>query len=546
MILLSCNDLKKEFGTNKLFEGINLEIQEHDKIGLVGLNGCGKTTLLKMLQGEESVDKGSISISKGTKIGYLEQQPTYPNKSVKDVLLSAFKDINELRARMNIIEEKMSNCRDEKILYDLVELYGKLCENFESIGGYEYEVKYKSVVSGLNLTEEFCEHQFEELSGGQKTKVLIAKMLLSEPNLLFLDEPTNYLDIESLNWLENYLQSFKGSLVIISHDRYFLDKVVNKIWELTPTIMETYNGNYSNYVIEKQQRFNERMRDYTNQQKEIKRMDDQVKWMKSTGSNVLKAKAHVIEHRMEKIEKIDKPVIQTRKLKMNLKGSRTPKKIIEFCNVTQGFDDILFEDVSGTVLSGDSIGIVGKNGIGKTTLIKTLLGELQPLDGTINTSENIRIGYLDQESKFENESKTILETYLEETALSNEKGRKELAKLGFFSDDVNKKVSMLSGGEKKRLKLALLIQKNPNLLILDEPTNHLDLTSREQLENILLNFEGTIISISHDRYFLNKSANKIWELTPTGIKEFQGNYDDFLEMSNDKNVELESSERRRR
>ncbi len=546
MILLSCNDLKKEFGANKLFEGINLEIHEHEKIGLVGLNGCGKTTLLKMLQGEESVDKGTISISKETKIGYLEQQPRYPNKSVKDVLLSAFKDINELRARMNIIEEKMSDCKDEKILYDLVELYGKLCEKFESIGGYEYKVKYKSVVSGLNLTEEFCEHQFEELSGGQKTKVLIAKMLLSEPNLLFLDEPTNYLDIESLNWLENYLQSFKGSLVIISHDRYFLDKVVNKIWELTPTIMETYNGNYSNYVIEKQQRFNERMKDYIDQQKEIKRMDDQVKWMKSTGSNVLKAKAHVIEHRMEKIEKIDKPVIQTRKLKMNLKGSRTPKKIIEFSNVTQGFDDILFEGVSGTVLSGDSIGIVGKNGIGKTTLIKTLLGELQPFDGTINTSENIRVGYLDQESKFENESKTILETYLEETALSNEKGRGELAKLGFFSDDVNKKVSMLSGGEKKRLKLALLIQKNPNLLILDEPTNHLDLMSREQLENILLNFEGTIISISHDRYFLNKSTNKIWELTPTGIKEFQGNYDDFLGMLNGKNVEPESSERRRR
>ena len=545
MILLSCNELKKEFNANKLFEGINLEIHEHEKIGLVGLNGCGKTTLLKMLQGEETIDKGTVNISKGTRIGYLEQQPKYPNKTVKEVLLSAFKDINELSARMAIIEEKMSSCSDNKVLSDLVELYGRLCEKFESIGGYEYELKYNMVVSGLNLTDEFCEQQFEDLSGGQKTKVLIAKMLLSEPNLLFLDEPTNYLDIESLNWLEKYLQSFKDSLIIISHDRYFLDKVVNKVWELTPTMMETYNGNYSSYVVEKQQRFDERMKDYVDQQKEIKRMDDQVKWLKSTGSNVLKAKAHIIEHRMEKIERIDKPVIQTRKLKMNLKGSRTPKKVIEFNNLAQGFDSILFEGVTGTVLAGDSIGIVGKNGIGKTTLIKTILGELQPIDGIVNVSENIRVGYLDQESKFESESKTILEEYLNKTGLSNEKGRRELAKLGFYSDNVNKKISMLSGGEKKRLKLALLIQQEPNLLILDEPTNHLDLMSREQLENILINFEGTIISISHDRYFLNKIASKIWELTQTGIKEFFGNYDDYLETKNDK-CEKESSEFKRR
>lgn len=545
MILLSCNELKKEFNANKLFEGINLEIHEHEKIGLVGLNGCGKTTLLKMLQGEETIDKGTVNISKGTRIGYLEQQPKYPNKTVKEVLLSAFKDINELSARMAIIEEKMSSCSDNKVLSDLVELYGRLCEKFESIGGYEYELKYNMVVSGLNLTDEFCEQQFEDLSGGQKTKVLIAKMLLSEPNLLFLDEPTNYLDIESLNWLEKYLQSFKGSLIIISHDRYFLDKVVNKVWELTPTMMETYNGNYSSYVVEKQQRFDERMKDYVDQQKEIKRMDDQVKWLKSTGSNVLKAKAHIIEHRMEKIERIDKPVIQTRKLKMNLKGSRTPKKVIEFNNLAQGFDSILFEGVTGTVLAGDSIGIVGKNGIGKTTLIKTILGELQPIDGIVNVSENIRVGYLDQESKFESESKTILEEYLNKTGLSNEKGRRELAKLGFYSDDVNKKISMLSGGEKKRLKLALLIQQEPNLLILDEPTNHLDLMSREKLESILINFEGTIISISHDRYFLNKIASKIWELTQTGIKEFFGNYDDYLETKNDK-CEKESSEFKRR
>lgn len=545
MILLSGNGLKKEFGANKLFEGINLEVQEHEKIGLVGLNGCGKTTLFKMLQGEESIDAGTVSISKGTIIGYLEQQPKYPNKTVRDVLLLAFENINDIKERMIVIEEKMATCTNEDKLNEYVEMYGKLCESFENIGGYEYEVKYSTVVSGLGLSDEFCQQQFEELSGGQKTKVLIAKMLLSEPNLLFLDEPTNYLDIESLNWLENYLQGFKGSLIIISHDRYFLDKVVNKIWELTPTLMETYNGNYSDYVIEKQVRFEERMKDYTDQQKELKRMDDQIRWMQSTGSNVLKAKAHIIEHRLEKIEKLDKPVLLTRKLKINLKGSRSPKKVIDFKNIAQGFDDILFGGVTGSVFAGDSIGIVGKNGIGKTTLIRTILGELEPIEGDLEIGESIRIGYLDQESKFEDETKTILGEYLYRTNLNNEKGRGELAKIGFYRDDVNKKISMLSGGEKKRLKLAILIQQNPNLLILDEPTNHLDLISREQFENILIDFEGTLLFISHDRYFLNKTASKIWELTPEGIKEVLGNYDDYLEETQ-KSIVKENTEVKKR
>lgn len=532
MILLSGHDLKKEYGVNKLFEGINFEIQENEKIGLVGLNGVGKTTLFKMLTGEETIDQGSVSVSKGTKIGYLEQQPFYPNLTVRDVLLTSFKDINMVKDKMAAIENQMQDCADPDKLDELVNIYGKLCETFEQIGGYSYEIKYNIVVSGLKLSDEFCEKKFEELSGGQKTKVLIGKMLLSEPNLLFLDEPTNYLDIDSLEWLESYLQGFKGSLVIISHDRFFLDKVVNKIWELTPTLLDTYNGNYSDYVIEKQVRFEEKMKDYVDQQKELKRMDDQIKWMRSTGSNVLKAKAHQIEHKVEKIDKLDKPVLPTRKLKINLDGAKSSKKVIEFENVAQGFDDILFENASGYVAAGDSIGIIGRNGIGKTTLIRTILGEIEPIEGEIFVGDSIKVGYLDQESKFEDPNKTILEEFLKNTNLGNEKARRELAKIGFYADDVNKKISMLSGGEKKRLKLAILIQNNPNLLILDEPTNHLDLASREQFENVLMDYAGTIMFISHDRYFLNKVATKIWELTPEGINTTIGNYDDYLQNNN--------------
>lgn len=538
MILLSGNNLKKEYGANKLFENINLEIHENEKIGLVGLNGVGKTTLFKMLTGEETIDDGVVSVSKKAKIGYLEQQPYYPNMKVKDVILSSFDDINKLKSRMTLLENQMSICIDENKLNELVELYGNLCEKFENIGGYSYETKYNTVISGLGLNSDFCEQQFEELSGGQKTKVLIAKMLLSNPNLLFLDEPTNYLDIESLKWLEKYLEGFKGALVIISHDRYFLDEVVNTVWELTPNIIEVYNGNYSNYAIEKNKRFDEKMKDYVNQQKELKRMDNQIKWMQSTGSNVLKAKAHQIEHRVEKIDKLEKPVLQTRKLKINLEGSRSPKKVIEFENLAQGYDDILFENVTGSVYAGDSIGIVGQNGVGKTTLIRTILGEIEPIEGQTFIGESVKIGYLDQESKFKDMNKTILEEFLDKTNLSNENARKELAKIGFYRDDVNKKILMLSGGEKKRLKLAILIQNNPNLLVLDEPTNHLDLMSREQFENILINFNGTMLFVSHDRYFLNKVASKIWKLTPEGIEEFLGNYTDYINISENQNQKL--------
>lgn len=528
MILISGNNLQKEFGAKKLFENINFEFHDNQKIGLVGNNGVGKTTFFKMLTGEETTEKGTINYSHNLKIGYLEQQPKYENMAVKDVLMSVFSEQSKTASKMREVEDRMANCSDNDELNRLIELYSKLTEKFELIGGYDCDIKYNTIVSGLNFSDEFCNMNFEDLSGGQKTKVLLAKVLLLEPNILFLDEPTNYLDIDSLNWLEQYLKDFKGSFVVISHDRYFLDNCVNKIFELTPESMNEYNGNYSDYVIQKEKIIQDKTKDYEDQQKRLKKMDEQIKWMQSTGSNVLKAKAHQIEHKLEKIEKIEKPKIFTRKMKLNLEGKSFSKKIIEFENLCQGYNDILFENVSGEVIANDSIGIVGKNGCGKTTLIKTILGEITPIDGSVKIGDSIKVGYLDQESKFENEDNTILDVYCNETGIGQSQARNELAKLMFVQNDVFKRISVLSGGEKKRLKLAILIKKQPNLLVLDEPTNHLDLSSREQLENSLIVYQGTMIFISHDRYFLNKLSNKIWELTPIGINQVLGNYDDYL------------------
>ena len=528
MILVSGKDLKKDFGIREIFKDVNFEIHDNERIGLVGENGVGKSTLLKILTKEDTPSSGSITFARDMKIGYLEQQPKYDGMTVKEVIYSSFKELNDISKRMREIENDMSSCEDMDRLNRLVEIYSTLTEKYELLGGYDQETKYNTVITGLNFSEEFCNQQFETLSGGQKTKVLLAKTLLINPDLLLLDEPTNYLDIDALNWLEQYLNSYKGSVVVVSHDRYFLDNCVNNIYELTPIGIEEYQGNYSDYVVEKQRRFEERTKDYEDQQKRIKKMDEQIKWMKSTGSNVLKSKAHQIEHRLEKMDKIDKPKIFTRKMKLSLEGNTGSKKIIDFNNIAQGFDDILFSGVTGSVFANDSIGIVGHNGVGKTTLIRTLLGELPPLDGEVKIGDTIKVGYLDQESKFEDDSKSILDVYCASTNTGQGQARNELAKLLFTQDEVFKQVSLLSGGEKKRLKLAILIKNNPNLLVLDEPTNHLDLTSREELEKTLIDYKGTMLFVSHDRYFLNKIANKIWELTPDGIEEINGNYDDYI------------------
>lgn len=526
MEILKINGLSKSYGEKALFKDISFVLNEKSKIGLVGKNGVGKSTLLKILSKLETADNGEIIKRPGVKIGYLEQQPNYPNMTVSEVLSLAYKEISETLNKMRELEDKMSN--NEGDLDFNVKKYGMLQEKFELLGGYDIEYKVSSILSGFNFTDEFCNKKFTELSGGQKTKVLLAKLLIESPQIILLDEPTNYLDLSSLEWLEEYIANFDGSIIVVSHDRYFLDKAVNQIIELTPTEAQVYNGNYSYYIEEKERRFWELQKDYSDQQKSIKRMQDQIKWMQSTGSNVLKSKAHQIEARLDKMDKIDKPKTDNRKIRIALSGNVASKKrILKLDDVSKSFGKKLFDHVSGEIIGNDSVGIIGDNGVGKTTLLKCIL-ERENLDtGTIHIGENLRIGFLDQESEFEDPEQSILDAYCLETGEDTSKARNQLAKLMFTQDDVYKKIKVLSGGEKKKLKLSILMSKNPNLLILDEPTNHLDLQSREELEERLLDFDGALLFVSHDRYFLNKIANKIWELQKDGLFKVDGNYDDY-------------------
>ncbi len=524
MEILKINELSKSYGDKTLFKNASFVITEKSRIGLVGKNGVGKSTLLKILSNQETQDSGEIIKKPDIKIGYLEQQPNYHGMTVSEVLGLAYKNIIEVSEKMRELEEKMSENYDEND----IKKYGLLQEKFELLGGYEIEYKVSSITTGFNFDDDFCKKKFDELSGGQKTKVLLAKLLIESPKIILLDEPTNYLDLSSLEWLEEYLINFDGSVIVVSHDRYFLNRAVNEIVELTPDGVETYNGNYSYYVEEKERRFNEQQKDYNEQQKDIKRMQNQIRWMQSTGSNVLKGKAHQIEARLDKMDKLDKPKVDNRKIRLSLNGNVASKKrILEIDGAKKSFDRLLFEDVSGEIIGSDSVGIIGDNGVGKTTLLNCILGNDKLDKGTIHIGENLSIGFLDQESKFKDPEATILDAYCLETGEDVSKARSELAKLMFTKNDVYKKIKVLSGGEKKKLKLSILMAKKPTLLILDEPTNHLDLQSREELEEKLLDYDGALLFVSHDRYFLNKIASKIWELKKDGLFKVDGNYDDY-------------------
>lgn len=539
MEILRVNNLSKSFGEKQLFSEVSFNLDENAKVGLIGKNGVGKSTLLKILVNQIDSDSGTIAWSKGIKVGYLEQQPQYPTETVREVVSLSFKEIVETSKKMRELEQKMSN--NEGDLYLNVSLYGALQEKFDLLNGYDFDYKIDAVLNGLKLTADFCEKKFSQLSGGEKTKVLLAKLLIESPKVILLDEPTNYLDLESLKWLEDYINKFKGAVLIISHDRYFLDKIAEQIYELNVKGIDLYNGNYTYYLTEKIKRQKEYQKDYDVQQKKIKRMQEQIRWMQSTGSNVLKAKSHQIESRIQKMDKIEKPIIDNKKIRLAMEGSTSSKKkIIELESVSKSFEKPLFKNISGLVRGCDNVGIIGENGVGKTTLLNIFLGNEIVDSGYIKMGENINIGYLDQESKFLDENQSVLDFYCKETSKTTYQARSELAKMLFLKDDVFKKISSLSGGERKKLKLSVLLANKPTLLVLDEPTNHLDLPSREELEAKLLDFKGSIIFVSHDRYFLNKIANKIWCLRPEGLIQVDGNYDDyFLEISiNEKSKQL--------
>jgi ATPase subunit of ABC transporter with duplicated ATPase domains len=533
MIDLNIDHIKKTFGANTLFDNITFNVKTGDRIGLIGPNGCGKTTLLKIVVGKETVQSGTVSFRKDIKVGYLDQIPEYDDViTVNDILNMAFQSIYHVKGQMDALSHQFSDLTGQALDKALKE-YTRLTAIFERADGYNIETKINTVCTGLLIDDTLRYAPFNQLSGGEKTRVTLAKILLEKPNLLMLDEPTNHLDLESIEWLEQYLQSYEGSVIVVSHDRYFLDNVCEKLIELSTNKAHIYHGNYSYYVIEKERRFLLELKVYLTQQKEIQRMEEQIKryriWGVMRDSDKMFKRAKELEKRLSKIERLDKPKAGNDEMKLkHIHTSRSGKRVLEVASINLAFDDlVLLEDASLELIYQDRLAILGNNGTGKTTLIKHLLHDSLQEEPTHKWGSKLKIGYLAQEIIFEDESMSVIDYFTKKHSVNQAVARKELAKALFIRDDVFKHLSMLSGGEKSKLLLCSLTYNQTNLLILDEPTNHLDIDSREVLEDMLLAFKGTILFISHDRYFIKKIATRIGEIDQRSLTYYEGNYDHF-------------------
>lgn len=535
MIELNVNSLVKYYGANKLFENISFEIKTGERIGLIGQNGCGKSTLMKILMGMEEYQSGEVSLRKENKLGYLNQIPVYEKSTTTlEVLRMAFEPIQRLRGEMEELEKKMGELEGEQ-LQRVMNQYSRLLEKYEHMHGYDIETRIDKITEGLQIDEAMKELPFDQLSGGEKTRVILGKILLEEPDILLLDEPTNHLDLVTIEWLEGFLKEYRGAALIISHDRYFLDNVVDRIYELEYDHMEEYLGNYSYYVAEKERRFLIEFRNYQNQQRKIDRMEKQIEryriWGTMRDSETMFKRAKELEKRLEKIEVLDRPVLEKRKIRLKQTAvGRSGKMVMELEGVGKSFGEReLLREIELVLYYQDSACIIGENGSGKTTLLKIILGQLQPERGIIRLGASVIIGYLPQHVEYPEEEQTVLEYFSRLHNLTQGAARSQLAKVLFLQEDVNKKIKYLSGGEKSRLRLCSLTFEGANLLILDEPTNHLDVDSREVLEETLANYEGTMLFVSHDRYFIHKLADKIITLKQGQVKLYDGDYTYYQE-----------------
>ena len=535
MIELSVHDLVKYYGANKIFENIAFDVKTGERLGLIGPNGCGKTTLFKILMGKEDYQEGTLSYRKGITIGYLDQMPHYSaDTTAMDVLEMAFGDLADMKTELTKLERGLATL-DGRDLEKALEKYGILMNDYENKGGFEIDTAIEKIRQGLKIDDTMAHLAFKSLSGGEKTRVILGKILLEAPDLLLLDEPSNHLDMDSIEWLEEFLKSYSGTAVIISHDRYFLDRVVTRIVEMSPEKIEEYQGNYSYYVVEKERRFLIAMKFYMNQQKKIKQMERQIEryriWGTMRDSDKMFRRAKELEKRLEKMDKVDRPKFENKRMHLTQTDTgRSGKRVLEVKDLSMAFlEKQLFRHVDFSLLYQDSFCILGPNGSGKSTILSILLDRLPPTGGSYHWGSNIKIGYLPQNVTFEDESLTLVDylSYTHDITISA--ARNLLAKVLFTNDDVFKVISTLSGGEKSRLKLCSLLMDEVNCMILDEPTNHLDIESREVLEELLVEFEGTILFISHDRYFIAKLANRISDLTPTGLEVYEGDYDDYRE-----------------
>lgn len=530
MIVCQMNNIGKMFGANRIFENVSFEVKDGEKVGLIGRNGTGKTTILKIIMNEESCE-GSLFLKKGIKVEYLEQIPEYPeDNTVMDVLQMAFDSLFVMKNEMEDVEHSMES--GEGDIDRLLSLYGRLQNEFETNGGYEMEERISKITVGLNIDAVMQEKKFNLLSGGEKTKVILGKILLGRADLLLLDEPSNHLDLKAIEWLEDYLKSYHGAVLMVSHDRYFLNRTVDRIVELDGDGVSVYHGNYDYYIVEKEKRFIEKMAFYSQQNKKIKRMEEQIHryrvWGAMRDSEKMYKKAKEMEKRLDKIDRLDKPILNDKGIRLGDRElSRAGREVVVIKDVAFGYqpNELLFEDISRVVFLRDRLCIIGGNGVGKTTLLKIIMNEIQSFKGSVKLGSKVKTGYLGQEISFPDLEKTVLETFQRHFNIREIEARNELAKVLFIRDDVHKKVAVLSGGEKSRLMLSMLLYDKANLLILDEPTNHLDLDSRQVLEQTLKEYTGTIIFVSHDRYFINEIADHICEMEQKGLNYYNGDYE---------------------
>lgn len=539
MIELSLNNVEKYFGANRVLKNITFEVNKGERIGIVGRNGCGKSTVLKLIYGTENLDKGSISIRRGASVAYLEQIHGFKEGStVREILNMAFIELQELERKMKYLESKMSDERED--ISRILSQYSELQQKYEVLGGYEKEEKFSKVCEGLKFKVSFLDRSFDLLSGGEKTTVVLGKILLENPDILLLDEPTNHLDMESLEWLEEYLRNYKGTVIIVSHDRYFLDNVITKTIEIEDLISTSYKGNYSAYVKEKEDNLLQQYELYKVQQKKINSMEKSIKtlrdWANRSGNEKFYRRAASMQKRLEKMDKVDKP--KTEKVNMHItlsQGDRSAQEVIKVRSASKRFEDkTLFDEGDLLVRFKERVALIGANGSGKSTLLKTLLKEESLDSGVSEIGANVKLAYLPQNIIFNNEELTVLECFREDIEILEGKAREYLSKYMFFGETVFKKVKGLSGGERTRLKLSKLLYHEANLLILDEPTNHLDIDSIETLEDTLDEFKGTIFFISHDRYFINKMSNRIVALEGGKFNSYLGDYDYYKVKKNER------------
>ncbi len=531
-MVLACQNIGKAFGTDEIIKDASFHIEENEKAAIVGINGAGKTTLLRIIMGDLEADQGEVVLAKNKTIGYLPQNPDISgNRSIYEEVLSARGEVISMQEQLVSMEESMSHCQGED-LEQLMEKYSRLSHAFEQEGGASYKSEVIGVIKGLGFAEEEFTKRMQELSGGQRTRVCLGRLLVTKPDVILLDEPTNHLDIGSITWLETFLLNYKGAVVIVSHDRYFLDRVVRKVVELDRCKVSSYLGNYSDYAKKRAQVREAQLKQYYNQQREIRHQEEVIAKLKSFNREKSIRRAESREKMLGKMERLEKPIEENTDIHLHLEPRVVSgNDVLQVEHLAKAYPgQRLFSDLSFEVKRGEHVALIGDNGTGKTTILKIINGMLKADGGFIRLGANVHIGYYDQEHQVLHPEKTLMEEISDDyPELTHTEIRNVLAAFLFTGDDVFKRISDLSGGERGRVSLAKLMLSEANFLILDEPTNHLDITSKEILEQALNHYEGTVLFVSHDRYFINKAATRILDLTGQALVNYLGNYDYYLE-----------------